>query len=124
MQPANIPLPERARSTLEIRASRGLLDLDLSAVWRYRELLYFLVLRELTVRYKQAALGVGWAIVQPLFAVLIFTLVFGMFAKIPSDGIPYPVFALAATLPWTYFAEAMRRSGLSLVSDSDLVRCR
>jgi lipopolysaccharide transport system permease protein len=112
----------RSRTTFEIRGSRGLLDLDLSAVWRYRELLYFLVLRELTVRYKQAALGVGWAIVQPLFAVLIFTLVFGMFAKIPSEGIPYPVFALAATLPWTYFAEAMRRSGLSLVSDADLVR--
>ena len=91
-------------------------------MWRYRELLYFLVVRELKVRYKQAALGVGWAIVQPLFAVLIFSLVFGIFARIPSEGIPYPVFALAAILPWTYFAEAMRRGGLSLVSDSDLVR--
>jgi len=113
---------QRGRHVLEIRPSRGLFDLDLGAVWRYRELLYYLVLRELKVRYKQAALGVGWAIVQPLFAVLIFTLIFGIFARIPSEGIPYPVFALAATLPWTYFAEAMRRSGLSLVSDADLVR--
>jgi len=122
MQTETSQLPLRARSVFEVRASRGLLDLDLAAVWRYRELLYFLVLRELVVRYKQAALGFGWAIVQPLFAVMIFTLVFGVFAKIPSDGIPYPVFALAATLPWTYFAEAMRRSGLSLINDSELVR--
>lgn len=122
MQPDTLQLPPRARSVLEIRSSRGLLDLDLAAVWRYRELLYFLVLRELVVRYKQAALGFGWAIMQPLFSVLIFTLVFGVFAKIPSDGIPYPVFALAATLPWMYFAEAMRRSGLSLINDSELVR--
>jgi lipopolysaccharide transport system permease protein len=122
MQTETSPLPLRARSVFEIRASRGLLDLDLAAVWRYRELLYFLVLRELVVRYKQAALGFGWAIMQPLFSVLIFTLVFGVFAKIPSDGIPYPVFALAATLPWMYFAEAMRRSGLSLINDSELVR--
>jgi lipopolysaccharide transport system permease protein len=114
--------PPHGRRLLEIRPSRGLFDLDLAGVWRYRELLYFLVVRELKVRYKQAALGVGWAIVQPLFAVLIFSLVFGIFARIPSEGIPYPVFALAAILPWTYFAEAMRRSGLSLVSDSDLVR--
>lgn len=107
---------------VEIRPSKGLFDLELGVVWQYRELLYFLVWREIKVRYKQAALGTGWAIVQPVFAVLIFTAVFGMFAKIPSDGLPYLLFAFAATLPWTYFAEAVRRSGTGLVSDSELVR--
>jgi len=110
------------RPLLVLRPNRGLFDLDLASIWRFRELLFFLVWREIKVRYKQAALGASWAIIQPLFAVLIFTLIFGMFARIPSDGIPYPLFALTGTLPWTYFAEAMRRSGLSLVTDADLVR--
>ncbi len=121
--PLVAPVPAtRVRQYIELRPNRGLFDLDLASIWRYRELLYFLVWREVKVRYKQAALGAGWALVQPLFAVLIFTLIFGLFAKIPSDGIPYPLFALAGTLPWTYFAEAMRRGGLSLVTDSELVR--
>ncbi len=105
----------------EIRVREGWLDLDLSAVWRYRELLWFLVLRDVNVRYKQAALGVAWAVIQPVFAVLIFTLIFGMFARIPSDGLPYPLFAFCAVLPWTYFAEAARRSALGLVGDSALI---
>jgi lipopolysaccharide transport system permease protein len=105
-----------------IRPSGGLFDVDLAAVWRYRELLFFLVWREVKIRYKQAALGVAWAVVQPLFTVLIFTTIFGIFARFPSDGLPYPVFALAAVLPWTYFAEALRRSATGLVSDADLVR--
>jgi lipopolysaccharide transport system permease protein len=94
----------------------------LDTVWRYRELLFFLVWRELKIRYKQAVIGAGWAIVQPIFAVLIFTAVFGYFAKMPSDGIPYPVFAFTALLPWTYFAEAVRRTGTGLVQDSELIR--
>lgn len=110
------------RQILEIRPQKRLFDLDLGAVWRYRELLFFLVWRELKIRYKQAAIGAGWAIIQPLFAVLIFTVIFGNFAKIPSDGIPYAVFAFAAMLPWTYFAEALRRGGTGLVDDSDLIR--
>src|SRR5262245_43160625 len=108
--------PGPARVTV-IRPSSGLFDLDLGAVWRYRELLYFLVWREVKIRYKQAALGVAWAVVQPLFTVLIFTTIFGIFARFPSDGLPYPVFALAAVLPWTYFAEALRRGATGLVSD-------
>jgi lipopolysaccharide transport system permease protein len=116
------PMNKPSRKLLVLRPNRGLFDLDLVSIWRFRELLLFLVWREIKVRYKQAALGAGWAIIQPLFAVLIFTLIFGLFARIPSDGVPYPLFALAGTLPWTYFAEAMRRSGLSLVTDSDLVR--
>jgi lipopolysaccharide transport system permease protein len=110
------------RQTLEIRPSAGLFDLDLAAVWRYRELLCFLVWREVKVRYKQAALGAAWALIQPIFAVLIFTVVFGMFAHMPSDGLPYSVFAFAAVLPWTYFAEALRRSAVGLVGDADLIR--
>lgn len=110
------------RPTLEIKPSAGLFDLDLAAVWRYRELLWFLVWREVQVRYKQAALGAAWALIQPIFAVLIFTVVFGMFAHLPSDGLPYSVFAFAAVLPWTYFAEALRRSAVGVVGDADLIR--
>ena len=116
------PAVEKPRALTILRPNRGLFDLDLRAIWRHRELLYFLIWREVKVRYKQAALGASWAIIQPLFAVLIFTLIFGLFAKIPSDGIPYPLFALCGTLPWTYFAEATRRGGLSLMTDSELVR--
>jgi lipopolysaccharide transport system permease protein len=105
----------------EIRPRTGLFDLQLAEVWRYRELLFFLTFRDIRVRYKQAALGAGWAVIQPLFAVLIFTLIFGMFARIPSDGVPYPLFAFAAMLPWTYFSEAARRSALGLVGDASLI---
>ena len=111
-----------ARLVREIRPHRGLFDLDLDSVWRYRELLHFLVLRELKIRYKQAALGAGWVIIQPLFTVAVFTAVFGVFARIPSDGFPYALFALAALIPWTYFAEALRRSVTGLVDDSELIR--
>lgn len=106
----------------EIRPTRGLLDLDLGAVWRYRELLLVLMLRDIQILYKQAILGVGWAILQPVFAVAIFTIVFGYFARMPSEGVPYPLFAFAGVLPWTYFAEAVRRSGTGLVNDAELVR--
>jgi lipopolysaccharide transport system permease protein len=106
----------------EIRPSRGLFDLDLQGLWSYRELLQVLVIRDLKVRYRQAALGVAWVVIQPLFAVLIFTVIFGVFAKMPSGGVPYPVFAYAALLPWTYFAEALRRGSTGLVTESELVR--
>ena len=111
-----------AQQVAIIRPGRGLFDLDLGAVWRYRELLFVLIKRDIQVLYKQAALGAGWAIIQPLFAVAIFTIVFGWFAKMPSDGIPYPVFAFAAVLPWTYFAEATRRASTGLVDDAELIR--
>lgn len=110
------------RKIVDISPNRGIFDLELGTVWQYRELLYFLVWREVKVRYKQAALGAGWAIIQPVFAVLIFTVIFGMFAKFPSDGLPYPLFSFAAILPWTYFSEAFRRSSTGLVTDSELVR--
>jgi len=105
-----------------IRPSKGLFDFNLGEVWQYRELLYFLVWRDLKVRYSQAALGAAWAIIQPLVAVAIFTVIFGVFAKLPSDGIPYPVFAFAAMLPWTLFSEATRRCTMGLLGDTDLVK--
>jgi lipopolysaccharide transport system permease protein len=110
------------RPVTEIRPSRGLFDLDLGVVWRYRELLSILVGRDIRVRYRQAALGAAWALIQPVFTVLIATIVFGHFAKMPSDGVPYPLFALAASLPWQYFQEATRRGSIGLVTDSELVR--
>lgn len=114
-------LPD-SRTVMVVRARTGMLDLDLASVWHYRELLYFLVWRDLKVRYAQAALGTAWTIVQPLIAVAIFTVIFSVFARLPSDGLPYPVFAMAAILPWTYFSEAARRSAFGLVGDADLVK--
>ena len=110
------------RPRMVIRPRTGFLDLELAELWRYRELLYFLVWRDVKVRYAQAALGTAWSIVQPLIAVAIFTVVFSTFAKLPSDGLPYPIFAMAAVLPWSYFSEAARRSAFGLVGDADLVK--
>jgi lipopolysaccharide transport system permease protein len=97
------------------------LDLDLHGIYAYRELLYFLVWRDVKVRYKQASIGAGWAVLQPLLTMLIFTVIFGMFAKMSSDGLPYSIFAYAALLPWNYFAQAIAQSGTSVVRDSSLV---
>jgi lipopolysaccharide transport system permease protein len=110
------------RPVTVIRPKTGLFDLGLDEVWQHRELLYFLVWRDLKVRYSQAALGTAWAIIQPLLAAAIFTVIFGVFAKLPSDGIPFPVFVFAGILPWTYFSEAVRRSSFGLVGDSELVK--
>ena len=104
-----------------IEPSRGLFRLDLAGVWQYRELLYFLVWRDVKVRYKQTLIGAGWAILQPLMTMAIFTAVFGNFAKVPSDGLPYPIFAYTALLPWTYFAHAVGSSSISLVGSSNLI---
>ena len=107
--------------TIIIEPRRGIFHVDLRAVWQYRELLYFLVWRDLKVRYKQSIIGVGWALVQPLVSMLIFTVIFGYFAKIPSDGLPYPIFAYCALLPWNYFSSAVQRSIASVVGDAGLV---
>jgi lipopolysaccharide transport system permease protein len=108
--------------TVVVQRSKGLFHLDLGAVWQYRELLYFLIWRDVKVRYKQTAIGAGWAIFQPLMTMVVFTAVFGNFAKIPSDGLPYPIFVYTALLPWTYFAQAINRGGNSLVSNANLIR--
>jgi lipopolysaccharide transport system permease protein len=99
----------------------GLAALNLRELWRYRELLVFLTWRDIKVRYAQAALGVSWAIIQPLFTMLIFSVIFGRFAKMPSDGIPYPVFSYVALLPWQLFAGSLQRAGTSLVANANLL---
>jgi len=112
----------QSKPIIEIRPAKGLLDLNLRGLIPYRDLLTYLVSREIKIRYRQAVLGIAWAVIQPVFAVLIFTVIFGHFARFPSDGVPYAVFAFAATLPWTFFSEAVQRSANSLITDSDLVR--
>ncbi len=104
-----------------IEPSQGWVSLRLGELWEYRELLYFLTWREVKVRYKQTALGAAWAIIQPLFTMLIFSLFFGRLAKVPSDRIPYPLFCLAGLVPWTFFANGLAQSSNSLVSSSNLI---
>lgn len=106
---------------LRIRPSRGWSALKLRDVWEYRELLYFLVWRDVKVRYKQTALGIVWVALQPLATTIVFTLIFGNLAKMPSDNLPYAVFALAGLAPWNYFAGAVGRGGVSLVGSANLI---
>jgi lipopolysaccharide transport system permease protein len=105
-----------------IRPSRGWVSLKLRELWRYRELLYFLVWRDIKVRYKQTALGAAWAIIQPFFTMLVFTLFFGKLANIQSDGIPYALFSFAALVPWTFFANGLSQSADSLVGSANLIK--
>jgi lipopolysaccharide transport system permease protein len=107
--------------TIVIRPSRKWEALNLRDLWTYRELLYFLAWRDIKVRYKQTVLGAAWAIIQPLFMMIVFTLFFGKLAGVPSDGIPYPIFAYAGLLPWTFFSNALTSSGNSLVGSSHLI---
>ena len=109
-------------SIIVIEPSRGWIGLRLRELWEYRELLYFLVWRDIKVRYKQTALGAAWAIIQPFFSMVIFSLFFGKLAKMPSDGIPYPIFAYAALVPWTFFANGLSQSANSLVDSANLIR--
>src|SRR4030095_10860877 len=101
--------------TLRIAPSKGWVPLKLKDLWEYRELLYFLVWRDIKVRYKQTALGATWAIIQPFFTMVVFSIFFGHLAKVPSDGIPYPLFSFAALVPWTFFANGLSQSSNSLV---------
>lgn len=110
-----------ARPVLVIEPRRGWVSFDLAALWTHRELLYFLTSRDLKVRYKQTALGAAWAILQPVLPMIIFSVFFGRFARIPSDGIPYPLFAFAGLLPWTYVANAIGNSATSVVGNANLV---
>ena len=104
-----------------LRPAAGWLSIDLKELWRYRELIFFLTWRDIKVRYKQAVLGIAWAILQPLLTMLIFTLIFGILLKTPSQGLPYPLFALSALLPWQLFASALQRSSISLVGNANLI---
>jgi lipopolysaccharide transport system permease protein len=100
----------------------GWLPLRLGELWSYRELVYFLAWREVKIRYKQTALGACWAVLQPLAAMGIFSLVFGRLARLPSDGVPYPLFSLAALVPWTYFSTGIGQAANSLVGNQHLLR--
>ncbi|HYM00622.1 MAG TPA: ABC transporter permease [Blastocatellia bacterium] len=112
-------LPEKP--VVSIRPAGKWAAINLSDLWAYRELLYFLTWRDVKVRYKQTLLGAAWAIMQPLLTMVIFTLFFGRLAGMPSDGIPYPLFAYAGLLPWTFFSNAITNSGNSLVGSANLI---
>jgi lipopolysaccharide transport system permease protein len=107
---------------IRIEPSRGWVSLRLHELWEFRELLYFLAWRDVKVRYKQTALGVAWAIIQPFFTMVIFSIFFGKLGRIPSDGIPYPIFSFAALVPWTFFAHGLNQSSNSLVSGAQLIK--
>lgn len=107
--------------TLIIRPASGWTSIGLKEIWEYRELLYFLVWRDIKVRYKQTVLGAAWAIIQPLFMMLVFSLFFGRLGNMPSDGIPYPIFVYCALLPWQLFAHALSESSNSLVANERLI---
>lgn len=105
-----------------IEAARGYIPLRLDELWTYRELLYFFVWRDIKVRYRQTVMGVLWAIIQPVFTMVIFSLFFGRLAKIPSDGIPYPIFSYTALVPWTMFANSLSQAANSLVNNPEMIK--
>jgi lipopolysaccharide transport system permease protein len=118
-QHAAVQLPDKP--LLKLRPRQSLAALDLHSLWAYRELLYFLIWRDVKVRYKQTVLGVAWAILQPLILIVIFSILFGRVAGMPSDGIPYPLFAYAGVAAWTFFSGAVGKSGNSLVGNANLI---
>jgi lipopolysaccharide transport system permease protein len=107
---------------LTLEPSHGWVSLQLRHLWEFRELLYFLVWRDLKVRYKQTVLGVAWAILQPVFTMVVFSMFFGRLAKIPSDGLPYPIFSFAALVPWGFFSNGMVAAANSLVGNANLIQ--
>lgn len=112
-------LPEKP--VVVIEANSGSLWLDLQKLWNFRDLLFVLTVRDIKVRYKQTVLGILWVIIQPVLMMLFFTLIFGRLAGMPSDGIPYPIFAYAGLLPWTFFSNSLNGSANSLVGNSSLI---
>lgn len=114
--------PKGADKFLRIEPSAGWVSLKLVELWEYRELLYFLIWRDVKVRYKQTVLGASWAIIQPFFTMVVFSLFFGNLAKIPSDGVPYPIFSFAALVPWTFFSNGLTKGSNSLVGSSNLIK--
>lgn len=117
------PVQERSLHTnvIRIEPSGGWVRIGLDELWAYKDLLYFLIWRDLKVRYKQTALGAAWAIIQPVMTMLVFSLFFGRLAKMPSDGIPYPLFSYAALVPWTFFANGLTQASNSLVGSANLI---
>ncbi len=116
-QPSTLP----PQHQIIIEPSHGWVNLQLRALWQYRELLYFLVWRDIKVRYKQTALGVAWVVLQPVISMLVFSGLFGVLLKVPSGGVPYPIFAYTALIPWTYFSSSLTRSSTNLVDSANLI---
>lgn len=114
-------LPPAVSTVTVIQPQRGWRAVDARELWLYHELLFFLIWRDIKVRYKQTVIGAAWAILQPVCTMVIFSVIFGSFAKIPSDGVPYPVFVYAGLLPWLFFANAVSQSSQSLVAQSQLL---
>jgi len=113
---------EENSQVIRIAPSKGWVALQLKELWAYRELLYFLIWRDVKVRYKQTALGAAWAIMQPVFTMIVFSVFFGRLGKIPSDGIPYPIFCYAALVPWTFFSQGLSQASNSLVGSGNLIK--
>jgi len=116
-------MPERdeASQSIRIEPPKGFISVSLRELWQYRDLLYFLVWRDIKVRYKQTGLGVAWAVLQPLLTMVVFSVFFGRLAKMPSDGVPYSLFTFAGLVPWIFFANGLTQSSNSLVSSSNLI---
>ena len=114
-------IPDNLRKTRR-GPSKGWAWPKLRELWEYRELLYFFVWRDIKVRYRQTVMGALWAIIQPIFTMVIFSLFFGRLAKVPSDGLPYPIFSYAALVPWTFFATALTQASNSLVVSANMVK--
>jgi lipopolysaccharide transport system permease protein len=108
-------------TTIYIRPSTGLTALNLRDLWVYRELVFFLIWRDIKVRYKQTLLGATWAVIQPVMTMLVFTFLFGQVAKVPSDGIPYPIFSFAGLLPWGLFTSALNQASRSLTANNNMI---
>lgn len=104
-----------------IRAKHGLVPIDFKELWRYRELFWFLALRDILVRYKQAVVGVAWALIQPVLTMIVFSVIFGYLAKLPSGGVPYPILVFTALLPWQFFAHSMSASSQSVVGNASII---
>ena len=120
--PVERPAAPETIQMIVARPSKGWISLNLRELWEYRELLYFLTWRDIKVRYKQTVLGASWAILQPLFTMVVFSLFFGKLAGIPSDNIPYPIFSFAALVPWHFFANGLSQSSASLVGGANLIK--
>ncbi|HEY7862668.1 MAG TPA: ABC transporter permease [Thermoanaerobaculia bacterium] len=115
-------VPVLGADVVRIRPAKGWSPIRLRELWEYRELLFFLIWRDVKVRYKQTLLGAAWAVLQPLLTMIVFTIFFGNLAGVSSDGLPYPLFSYAGLLPWTFFAHGLTQSSDSLVSSSNLIK--
>jgi lipopolysaccharide transport system permease protein len=115
-------MTQYAGPSIHIEPSEGWISLDIRELWEYRDLFYFFIWRDLKVRYKQTILGALWAIIQPFFTMIVFSLFFGRLAKVPSDDLPYPIFTFAALVPWTFFANALQQGSSSLTLNANMLK--